>query len=254
MSGKGGKGKEAPPDNAASSGKRKTKPIQRKTKSAASDNVAARAAVIDTAQKMSREGLSPGRSGNVSCRFGQGMLITPSGLAYAELTVRDIVYVSGDGTAQSDAPKPSSEWRFHLAAYQTRPDRHAVVHTHSLNATALACAGKAIPAFHYMVALAGGNDIPLVPYATFGTQELAGHVANGLRNRDACLMANHGQIAISQSLAAALELAFEVEQLAAQYIKALTIGPPVLLADDEMERMVEKFRNYGENANEHARG
>lgn len=176
------------------------------------------------------------------------MLITPSGLAYETLTPREIVFVAGDGTVDREAPRPSSEWQFHLAAYAARPDMSAVVHTHSLNATALACAGRHIPAFHYMVVLAGGNDIPLVPYATFGTDKLAGHVARGLENRTACLMANHGQIAIGENLEAALELAFEVETLAAQYIKVLSLGEPILLPDDEMERMVEKFQAYGRNA------
>ena len=209
---------------------------------------AARKAVIAIAQKMSRAGLSPGRSGNVSLRFGDGMLITPSGLAYERLKARHIVHVAADGQAEPDAPKPSSEWRFHLTAYRARADRHAVVHTHSRNATALACAGRSIPAFHYMVALAGGNDIPLVPYATFGTAELAAHVSSGLTQRDACLMANHGQIAIGATLEAALELAFEVEELAAQYLKVMMLGSPVLLADEEMELMVKKFRAYGQNA------
>lgn len=209
---------------------------------------ALREAVIDTALKMSRSGLSPGRSGNVSCRFGEGMLITPSGLGYETLTPCEIVFVAGNGEVDIEAPRPSSEWQFHLAAYAVRSDMSAVVHTHSLNATALACAGRHIPAFHYMVALAGGKDIPLVPYATFGTEELAGHVARGLENRKACLMANHGQIAIGENLEAALELAFEVETLAAQYIKVLGLGEAVLLPDDEMERMVEKFQAYGRNA------
>lgn len=217
------------------------------------DELVLRQGVIDTALAISRSGLSPGRSGNVSCRFGEGMLITPSGLAYASLEPGQIVFVAADGTADQDAPRPSSEWHFHLAAYATRPDMNAVVHTHSLNATALACAGKSIPAFHYMVALAGGSDIPLVPYATFGTRELAQHVARGLKDRTACLMANHGQIAIGPSLEGALELAFEVEALAAQYIKVLTLGAAVLLPDDEMERMVEKFREYGRNAQSGAR-
>lgn len=214
----------------------------------AADEMARREGVLATALKMSRSGLSPGRSGNVSCRFGEGMLITPSGLAYEALGPREIVFVSADGRAEQGAPKPSSEWQFHLATYAARPDMNGVVHTHSLNATALACAGRSIPAFHYMVALAGGRDIPLVPYATFGTGDLARHVAEGLKHRSACLMANHGQIAIGASLEAALELAVEVEALAAQYIKVLTIGEPVLLADEEMERMVEKFRAYGRNA------
>lgn len=214
----------------------------------ARDETALREAVIDTALKMGRSGLSPGRSGNVSCRFGDGMLVTPSGLAYETLAPREIVFVAADGTPEKNAPEPSSEWRFHLAAYEARPDMNALVHAHSLNATALACAGRSIPAFHYMVALAGGNDIPLVPYATFGTADLARYVAEGLKHRAACLMANHGQIAMGVSLEAALELACEVETLAAQYIKVLSLGEPVLLPDDEMERMVGKFRAYGRNA------
>jgi L-fuculose-phosphate aldolase len=127
---------------------------------------------------------------------------------------------------------------------------HALVHTHSLNATVLACAGKPIPAFHYMVAVAGGTDIPLVPYATFGTEELAGHVARGLANRKACLMAHHGQVAMGTSLAAALELAHEVEVLAEQYLKVLTLGPVACLSDAEMAVVLEKFKTYGRAAAE----
>jgi L-fuculose-phosphate aldolase len=209
----------------------------------------ARRAVIETALAMSRSGLSPGRSGNVSCRWKGGMLITPTGLGYQTLKPRDIVYVTGKGTVLDKASKkPSSEWRFHLAAYRARPDMNAVVHTHSLNATVLACAHKPIPAFHYMVAVAGGKDIPLVSYDTFGTDELAGHVAKGLAERNACLMANHGQIAIGKDLASALELAHEVEVLAAQYAKLLTIGEPHILPDEEMARVLERFKSYGQRA------
>ena len=207
---------------------------------------AARRAVIRTALAMSRAGLSPGRSGNVSCRWKGGMLITPTGLAYDKIKVRDVVFVAGDGTAPGKQRKPSSEWRFHLAAYQERPDRHALVHTHSPYATVLACAGKSIPPFHYMVAVAGGNDIPVVAYATFGTEELARHVAEGLRARDACLMANHGAIAMGETLAEALELAAEVEVLAAQYYRVLALGKPVLLADAEMCLVLERFKSYGQ--------
>jgi L-fuculose-phosphate aldolase len=204
--------------------------------------------IVATAQTMSERGLSPGRSGNVSARFGDGMLITPTGMAYGDLKPKDIVFVDRDGGVMGDQNKPSSEWHFHRAAYHVRPDRHAVVHTHSMHATVLACAHKAIPAFHYMVAVAGGKDIPCVPYATFGTDDLAHHVVEGLRERDACLMANHGQIALGQTLAEALELAFEVEALAEQYFKVLLIGAPNILPDDEMAKMIEKFKAYGQNA------
>jgi ribulose-5-phosphate 4-epimerase/fuculose-1-phosphate aldolase len=209
----------------------------------------ARRAVIETALAMSRSGLSPGRSGNASCRWKSGMLITPTGMAYEEIRSGDIVFVDSKGEVPAKkSRKPSSEWRFHLAAYRARPDMNAVVHTHSLNATVLACAGKSIPAFHYMVAVAGGDDIPLAPYYTFGTQELARHVAKGLFHRNACLMANHGQIAIGATLKSALELAREVEVLAEQYCKVLTLGEPILLKADEMARVLKRFKNYGQRA------
>lgn len=209
---------------------------------------AARAAIVETALAMSRSGLSPGRSGNVSCRWGDGMLITPSGVDYEALGPAEIVWVAADGSPAPGALIPSSEWRFHLAAYGARPDMHAVVHTHSMHATVLACAHLPIPAFHYMVALAGGKDIPLVPYATFGTEELSRHVAAGLAERSACLMANHGQIAIAPTLKRALELAQEVEVLAEQYFKVLILGRPHILPDAEMALMLDKFKAYGQNA------
>lgn len=208
----------------------------------------ARRAVVDTARAMSRQGLSPGRSGNVSARYGEGILITPSGMAYDALTPADIVRVGLDGTVAAGQRKPSSELGFHLAAYRARPDIGAIVHTHSLHATVLACARRPIPAFHYMVAAAGGDDIPLVPYATFGSEELARHVAAGLAHRNACLMANHGQIAVGVTCAEALALAAEVEVLAEQYVKVLTLGSPHILARDEMARVVEKFAGYGQKA------
>ena len=209
----------------------------------------ARRAVIETALAMSRSGLSPGRSGNVSCRWNGGMLITPSGMPYEETGLRDIVFVDGEGQVPAKrSRKPSSEWRFHLSAYRARPDVGAVVHTHSLHATVLACAHRPIPAFHYMVAVAGGKDIPLVPYDTFGTEELARHVAEGLEKRNACLMANHGQISVGADLASALELAHEVETLSAQYAGVLALGEPQLLSDDEMVRVLERFKNYGQRA------
>ena len=207
---------------------------------------AARKAVIETAHAMSRTGLSPGRSGNVSCRFADGMLITPTGMAYGEIEPADIVFVAIDGSVAANQRQPSSEWRFHLAAYGARPDMHALVHTHSMHATVLACAHKAIPAFHYMVAVAGGKDIPVVPYATFGMAELSEHVARGLKGRNAILMANHGAIAIGATLQAALELAAEVEVLAEQYYKVLTLGAAHILSDAEMALMLEKFKAYGQ--------
>jgi L-fuculose-phosphate aldolase len=210
----------------------------------------ARREVLDTALAMSRRGLSPGRSGNVSRRFRDGMLITPSGQTYASIMPADIVFVADDGGVLPGQKKPSSEWRFHLAAYRARPDMGGIVHTHSTHATVLACAGKPIPAFHYMVAVAGGNDIPLIPYATFGTKELARQVAKGLKERDACLMANHGQIAIGETCAKALDLAAEVENLAEQYFNVLCLGDPILLGDEEMEKVLEQFGSYGQQTQE----
>ncbi|MFZ4808049.1 MAG: class II aldolase/adducin family protein [Hyphomicrobiaceae bacterium] len=208
----------------------------------------ARVAVIATAREMSRRGLSPGRSGNVSCRWGDGLLITPSGMAYEELETGDVVHVGPDGQVPAGQRKPSSEWQLHRAVYAARPDRAAVVHAHSLHAVVLACAHKPIPAFHYMVAVAGGIDIPCIPYATFGTEELARHVAGGLAERDACLMAHHGQVALGRTLAAALELAAEVETLAEQYAKVLALGAPKLLSVAEMREVLSRFKGYGQRA------
>lgn len=222
------------------------KPTRLKARGFSREEEAARREVIETALAMSHRGLSPGRSGNVSRRWRDGMLITPSGLAYEKIGLADIVYVDGDGQAGAGQLKPSSEWRFHLSAYAARLDMSAVVHTHSLHATVLASAQKSIPAFHYMVAVAGGSDIPLVPYATFGTEELSRHVADGLKSRNACLMANHGAIAIGPSLNAALALASEVEVLAEQYCKVLMLGRPHILSEAEMADVLERFKTYGQ--------
>jgi L-fuculose-phosphate aldolase len=207
----------------------------------------ARRGVVDTALAMSRRGLSPGRSGNVSSRFEDGLLITPTGLAYDLITPADIVRVRLDGHIPPGQHAPSSELLFHLAVYRSRPDVGAIVHCHSMHATVLACARRPIPAFHYMVAAAGGDDIPLAPYATFGSEELARHVAEGLARRNACLMANHGQIAVGANGTAALALAEEVEVLAEQYVKVLMLGTPHVLAREEMARVVERFSSYGRN-------
>jgi L-fuculose-phosphate aldolase len=223
---------------------------QSKKENVKSGQKAARKDVIDVALVMSLSELSPGRSGNVSVRWNDGMLITPSGMAYEDMEPEDIVFVFNDGSVPPGQRKPSSEWHFHLAAYAARPDRNAVVHTHSLNATVLACAHKPIPAFHYMVAAAGGADIPLVPYATFGTPELAVHVASGLKERDACLMANHGQIAIGATIDDALELAHEVEVLAEQYLKVLLLGTPHIIPAEEIKIVLEKFKAYGQRGQE----
>ena len=200
--------------------------------------------LIETAVMMNASGINCGTSGNVSLRQGKDMLITPSGANYDDLRPGDIVLVSAEG--QWDAgKKPSSEWRFHHGIYQQRPDAQAVVHAHPVYCTALACLGKPIPAFHYMVAVAGGEDIRCAPYATFGTQELSDRVLQALAGRKACLMANHGLVCLERSLSRALALAVEVENLARTYCQCLSIGEPTILDSAEMARVIEKFKHYG---------
>jgi L-fuculose-phosphate aldolase len=211
-----------------------------------SAEMALRRAVIATALAMSREGLSPGRSGNVSARWRTGMLITPTGMAYDALIENDIVFVENDGSTPGATRAPSSEWFFHQAIYRAKPEANAIVHCHSPSATSLACARKPIPAFHYMVAIAGGKDIPLAPYATFGTPELARAVVETLGRSKACLMANHGQIATGPTLETALDLAREVEILSRQYLDVLMLGEVHVLDDAEMERVLIKFATYGQ--------
>ncbi len=223
--------------------------MSRQTRASRSESeAAARQAVVAAARAVASKGLSPGRTGNVSRRWRDGMLITPSGLAFGGIDQSDIVFVDVDGTPSGATRRPSSEWRFHLAAYAARPDRGAIVHTHSLHATVLACARQPIPAFHYMVAAAGGADIPCIPYATFGTPQLSALVVAGLADRDACLMANHGQIALGADLATALELSETIEVLAEQYYKVLTLGVPHILEPAEMTSVIEKFKTYGQKA------
>ena len=199
--------------------------------------------VVATARQMNAMGINRGKSGNVSARWKDGFLITPSGLPYDEMGPQDIVFVDARGRPDGRR-EPSSEWRFHFDIYRHKDAACAVVHAHSSFATTLACLGMPVPAFHYMVALAGGNDIRCAPYATFGTQALSDHAVKALEGRHACLLANHGMIAIGQSLKQTLALAVEVEALCEQYWRALQIGQPNLLTDDEMALVVEKFRTY----------
>lgn len=175
------------------------------------------------------------------------MLITPSGLPYDKTRPADIVHMANDKSVVGKR-SPSSEWRFHHEILQARSDVAAVVHTHSMFATTLACHQKGIPSFHYMVAVAGGDDIRCAPYGTFGTQALSDHAVRALEGRKACLLANHGMIAVGESLEKALALAVEVETLAAQYWRALQIGEPKLLDKAEMKRVLQKFQTYGHAA------
>jgi L-fuculose-phosphate aldolase len=210
----------------------------------ATDGVALRESIIATALAMNGAGINRGTSGNVSARIDGGFLVTPSGLPYAETTYDDIVAVDMQGGA-SGRREPSSEWRFHRDIYAARPEAHAIVHAHSPFATTLACLGRGIPAFHYMIAIAGGSDIRCAPYATFGTQELSDRALSALEGRRACLLAHHGMIVLAGTLASALALAVEVEALAEMYWRALQVGEPEVLSADEMRTVLAKFATYG---------
>ncbi len=208
-------------------------------------NAELRRLIIYTAQKMNALGINQGKSGNVSARTDEGFLITPTGIAYDEAKPEQIVATALDGSFAGEV-MPSSEWRFHADIYRAREDVDAIVHTHSTFATTLACLGKNIPAFHYMIAAAGGRNIRCAPYATFGTQELSDHAVAALDGRNACLLAQHGMIAVGATLEKALALAVEVESLARMYWQALQIGEPPVLDDVEMTIVLEKFRTYGQ--------
>jgi L-fuculose-phosphate aldolase len=205
-------------------------------------------AIIDACLALNRSGINQGTSGNVSMRAGSGFLISPSGMTYESLTPDDIVAMDLSGQPAPGARRPSSEWRFHLDLYRERDDVMAIVHAHPRHCTALACHGLGIPPFHYMVAVAGGRDIRCAPYATFGSQALSDAVVQAMSGRRACLLGNHGLIAVGPTLDKALALAMEVEALAAQYIFARVLGEPRQLDDEEMERVLEKFRHYGDQA------
>jgi L-fuculose-phosphate aldolase len=204
-----------------------------------------RRAVVETAQEMSRRGLSPHKSGNVSVRDGQSIYITPSGLSYETMQPADIVEVAIDGSAARGQRKPSSETPMHLEIYLAHPAAGAIVHCHSMAATTLSCLRKPIPAFHYMVAITGGGEIACAAYATFGTDELAKNAVAALETSSACLLANHGQIAFGATLEEALATADQVELLARMYLDCLSAGEPHVLDAREMQRVLAKFETYG---------
>jgi len=200
--------------------------------------------LIDTAVAMNATGLNQGASGNLSVRCEDGFLITPTGLDYAGLSVDDIVWMDLEGEAQG-LRKPSSEWRFHSEIYLHRAGAQAVLHAHPVSCSTLACLNRGIPAFHYMVAMAGGKDIRCADYATFGTQELSDNVIRALEGRKACLMAHHGLTCFEKDLPRVLALAVEVEHLANVYARILAIGDVEILTDEEMEKVLKKFAGYG---------
>ena len=202
--------------------------------------------LIACAQRLDALGFMPSKSGNVSQRISGGFRITPSALPYAALTEAELVDVALDGSVLRGARRPSSEWRLHADIFAARPDAQAIIHTHSPRATALSCARRGLPAFHYMIALAGGDDIRCSAYATFGTQALAEAAVVALQGRRACLLANHGVVALGSSLAAAETLAREVENLAGEYLDLLAAGlEPVLLTAEEMVAVTAQFEGYG---------
>ena len=200
--------------------------------------------VIKYAKMLNSRKLSALRSGNISARYKDGFLITPSGAKYSSLKNKDIVFVTLKGNFNKKKGIPSSEWRFHQDIYLNKKEAKAIVHSHSNYATAISTHGMGIPAFHYMVAMAGGNDIKCAKYATYGTRELSKNILKALRQRNACLIGNHGQIAFSENLPKAFELAEEVENLSNQYIKALKIGKPKILSSKEMNKVLSKSKNY----------
>jgi L-fuculose-phosphate aldolase len=209
--------------------------------------------LVAVARRMQASGINQGTSGNLSARIPGGMLITPSSLPYELMQPGDLVALDLAGkplvAPEPGRPhrRPSSEWRLHADVLASRPEVQAVLHCHSIHATALACHGRGIPPFHYMIAVAGGHDIRCAPYATFGTQELSDGVVEALQGRLACLMAQHGQVVVGPTLERALALAVEVETLARIYLQARAIGEPPLLSAEQMEQVRHQFRTllYG---------
>ena len=200
--------------------------------------------IIKHAKKLNLKGLSALRSGNISARFKDGFLITPSGKKYSSLKNKDIVFVSLDGSFDKKKGIPSSEWKFHQDIYLNKKDAKAIVHAHSTNATAVSTHKKKIPPFHYMVAMVGGYDIKCAKYATYGTRKLSENILKALKDRKACLIANHGQIAFEKNLPKAFELAEEVENISLQYITSLKLGKPKILSINEMKKVLSKAKNY----------
>ena len=213
-------------------------------------NLDQRNQIIEYSLKLNSTNLSPLRSGNISLRGEEnnreGYLITPSGKKYETLKPEDIIFMGLNEDAENidSVIKPSSEWRFHRDIYVNKNDAQAIVHAHSPHATAVSSHGKPIPPFHYMIALAGGEDIKCAEYATFGTEELSNNVIKALEKRSACLMSNHGQVAFGKNLEDAFELAQEIENICHQYTIALKLGNPKILSYEEMKKVLDKAKNY----------
>lgn len=215
-----------------------------------SDETELRRGIIEASRRMNAIGLNQGTSGNISARAGDRMLITPSGVPYDELEPEDIAAMplEGEYGAWEGPLGPSTEWRFHLDITRARPDVGAIVHAHSTYATTLAICRKEIPACHYMIAASGGTTIRCAEYATYGTKELSENALRALEGRNSCLLANHGMIATGPNLSKAMWLAVELETIAKQYYLSLTLGGPVLLPDEEIANVMERFKSYGPRA------
>ena len=203
-----------------------------------------KAEIIKYSKMLNSRKLSALRSGNISVRYKKGFLITPSGKKYSSLKTKDIVFVSLEGKFDNKKGIPSSEWQFHQDIYKNKKEAKAIVHAHSTNATAVSTHKRGIPSFHYMVAMAGGQDIKCAKYATFGTRDLSKNILKALKGRKACLIANHGQIAFEENLPKAFELAEEVENISLQYITSLKLGKPKILSKNEMKKVLSKAKNY----------
>lgn len=207
-------------------------------------HVALRREIIDTCRHINAIGLNQGTSGNISVRIGERILLTPSGLPYDDMTPEQIVEMDFNGTYYGPC-RPTSEWRFHRDILASRPDVDTVIHTHSMFSTTIACLHQDIPALHYMIAMAGGDSIRCAEYATFGSEELSKAALVALKDRKACLLANHGLIVLGATLKKTLALAVEVETLAEQYWRALQCKTPAILDQEEMSRVLELFKTYG---------
>ena len=203
-----------------------------------------RSEIIKFSKMLNSKKLSALRSGNISSRYKNGFLITPSGKKYSSLKNKDIIFVTLNGYFDKKKGVPSSEWKFHQDIYKNKKDAKAIVHAHSTNATAVSTHKRGIPAFHYMVAMAGGYDIKCAKYATYGTRDLSKNILKALKGRKACLIANHGQIAFEENLSKAFELAEEVENISLQYITSLKLGKPKILSIKEMNKVLSKAKNY----------
>jgi L-fuculose-phosphate aldolase len=204
-------------------------------------------ALVKAAKHCWEGGLMPGTSGNLSTRIPRGLLITPSGTPWPDLTPSDLVELEPDGKPlRAFSPVPSSEWRLHVDLYEKRPDVNAIVHTHSRYATTLSCLRRSIPAVHYMIAVSGASQVRCADYATYGTLELGQNAARALEGSKACLLANHGLLALGATLKEAMKVAFEIENVASLYWHALQAGQPVLLDDAEIRRVAEKLKTYGQ--------